>query len=119
MSSVFFSYTTTQEKEYLNKLFEERRWFKSEKFDAFLPKNKDSIEKEVINKNDPLSKKIIWLRKEWKKIERDYFKVVKKFQHAKFSSRYKCHVSRFDPEGKYTRPDMLFVRLRNKQDKKE
>lgn len=84
----------------------------------FLPKNKDSIEKEVINKNDPLSKKIIWLRKEWEKIESDYFKVVKKFQHAKFSSRYKCHVSRFGPEGKYTRPDMLFVRLRNKQDKK-
>ena len=57
MSSVFFSHTTTQEKEYLNRLLEERRWFKSEKFDVFLPKNKDSIEKEVINKNDSLSKK--------------------------------------------------------------
>lgn len=118
MPSVIFSHKKIQEKEYLHQLLEERRWFESEKFDVFLPKNKDSIEKAIVNKNKSLSKKIIWLEKEWTKIEGNYFKIVKNFQYKKFLPYYKCHVSRFGPEGKYTRPDMLFVRLWTKQDKK-
>lgn len=118
MSSVIFSHTKTQEKKYLNQLLEEKEWFESENFSVFLPKNMDSIKKEIINKNDSLSKKIAWLKKEWKKIEADYFKVVRKFQYKKFLPHYKCHVSRFGPEGKCTRPNMLFIRLRTKQDKK-
>lgn len=117
MPSVTFSHTKTQEKEYLNQLLEERSWFASEKFDVFLPKNKGSIERTMIDKNKLLSK-IIWLKTEWKKVEGNYFKIVKNFQYKKFLPHYKCHVSRFGPEGKYTCPDMLFVRLRTKQDKK-
>ena|SRR3989344_1722723 len=118
MSSVIFSHKKIQEGEYLNQLLEEKGWFVSEKFKAFLPKNKESIEKEIINKNNSLSKKITWLRKEWKKIERDYFRIIETFRHKKISPQYKCHVSRFGPEGKYTRPNMLFIRLRIMQDKK-
>ncbi len=118
MTQVVFSHKKIQEKKYLKQLLEERRWFESKKFDAFLPKNKESIEKEIINKNGSLNKKITWLKKEWKKSERDYFKVVRGFHYTKFSPRYKCHVSCFGPEGKYTRPNMLFIRLRTRQDKK-
>ena len=118
MSSVSFSHKKIQEREYLDQLLEERKWFESKKFGVFLPKNKGSIEKTIINKNKSLSNKIIWLKKEWKKIEGDYFKIVKNFKYKKFLSHYECHVSRFGPEGKYTRPNMLFIRLRTKQDQK-
>ncbi|MCL5016296.1 MAG: hypothetical protein M1312_01645 [Patescibacteria group bacterium] len=51
------------EKKYLNQLLKEKTWFESEGFDAFLPKNKDLIEKEIIEKSSPLNKKITQLRK--------------------------------------------------------
>lgn len=117
MPQVVFAHKKFQEKEYLNQLLEERGWFESEKFNAFLPKNKNSIGKEMRKKHHSLSKEIIWLRNEWKKIEKNYFKEVKKFRHKKIHSIYECHVSRFGPEGKYTRPNMLFIRLRTKQDR--
>jgi len=117
MPQVIFSHKKTREKEYLNQLLGEEEWFESENFDAFLSKNKDSIEKEIRKKHDSLSKKIIWLRKEWRKIGKDYFKTVKKFGHKKLHSIYKCHVSRFGPEGKYARPNFLFIRLRTNRDK--
>jgi len=117
MSQVIFSHKKKVEKEYLNQLLEEKEWFKSENFDVFLQKNKDSIEKELRMKHDLLSKKIIFLRKEWRKIEKEYFKAVKKFRHKKIHPIYECHVSRFGPEGKYTRPNFLFVRLRTNRDK--
>lgn len=106
-----------QEKIYLDQLFEEKGWFMSENFDVFVPKNRDSIEEEMPSKGNLLSKNISWLRSEWKKKEKDYFGIIKKFHHAKLLSRYKCHVSRFGPEGKYMRPCMLFIRLRTKRDK--
>lgn len=118
MPSVIFSHKNSQESEYINQLLKERGWFESEKFDVFFPKNKDSIKKAAIDKNKLFNKKIIWLRKEWKKIEKDYFNTVKEFQHKKLSPYYKCHVSHFGPEGKYTRPHMLFIRLRTARDKK-
>ena len=117
MPQVIFSHKKTREKEYLNQLLGEEEWFESENFDAFLPKNKDSTEKEVEKKHDSFSKKIIWLGKEWRKIEKDYFKAVKKFRHKKLLPIYECHVSRFGPEGKYTRPNFLFIRLRTNRDK--
>lgn len=117
MTQVVFSHRKTREREYLNQLLEEKEWFESENFDVFLPKNKDSIEKIIRKKDNSLSKKIIWLRKEWRKIEKDYFKAVKKFKHKQLHSIYECHVSRFGPEGKYTRPNILFIRLRTNHDR--
>ena len=117
MAQVIFSHRKTREREYLNQLFEEEKWFESENFDVFLPKNKDSVEKKIRKKHDSLSKKIIWLKKEWRKIEEDYFKVVKKFKHKQLHSIYECHVSRFGPEGKYMRPNILFIRLRTRSDR--
>ncbi|MBI3291041.1 hypothetical protein HYZ76_02035 [Candidatus Falkowbacteria bacterium] len=65
-----------------------------------------------------MNERIIYLRKEWKKIEKDYFKVVKRFKHKRLLSNYKFHVSNFGPEGQYRRPNLLFVRLRIKKDEK-
>lgn len=114
---VIFSHRKTREREFLTQLLEEKEWFEFEKFGVDMPKNKNSIEKEISKKNDSLNKKIIWLRKEWRKIEKDYFKTVKKFKHKQLHFIYECHVSRFGPEGKYTRPNKLFVRLRTNRDK--
>lgn len=116
MPSVFFSHTKVQEKEYLNQLLEEKKWFELENFSVFLPKNKDEIEDTIKKKS--FEKRIIWLEKEWGEIEKDYFQIVKKFKHIKLLLKYKCHVSYFGPEGKYCRPNLLFVRLRTKNDKK-
>lgn len=63
MPQVVFSYKKIMEKKYLNQLLKEKTWFESEGFDAFLPKNKDLIEKEIIEKSSPLNKKITQLRK--------------------------------------------------------
>jgi len=118
MPQVIFSHKKTGEKEYLNQLLEEKEWFESKNFDAFLPKNKELIEKESRKKHKLLSKKIICLREEWREIEKNYFKAVKKFRHKKLHLIYKCHVSRFGPEGKYARPNLLFIRLRTNQDER-
>jgi len=118
MPLVGFSHTKMQEKEYLEQLLGERGWFERKNFSVFLPKNEDEIENEIRRQKEPLNKKIIWLRKEWKKLEKDYFQIVGKFQHKKLLSSYRCHISRFGPEGKYCRPNLLFVRLRTKSDKK-
>lgn len=117
MPLVIFSHTKAQEKEYLNQLLEEKGWFESEKFSAFLLKNKSGVENEI-RKKISLNERIIWLEKEWEKIEKDYFKIVKRFKHRRLLSKYKCHISHFGPEGKYCRPNLLFVRLRTKNDKK-
>lgn len=118
MSLIIFSHEKAQERKYLSQLLEEKEWFERENFPAFIPKNKDEIEEEIGRKNELLSNGIIWLKKEWEKIEKDYFQTVIKFQHKKLLPSYKCHISHFGPEGKYCRPNLLFVRLRTKSDKK-
>lgn len=118
MSSVVFSHTKMQEKEYLHKLLEERDWFERENFPAFLPKNKDEIKNEIRRKNESLNKRITWLKKKWKEVEKDYFQIANKFKHKKILSSYKCHVSCFGPEGQYCCPNLLYIRLRTKSDKK-
>ena len=117
MTQVVFSHRETKEKKYLNQLLEEKAWFESENFNVFLPKNDDLFKTKNGKKRDALSKKIIWLKTEWGKIKKDYFKTVKKFKHKRLHSIYECHVSRFGPEGKYTRPNILFIRLRTNRDR--
>lgn len=118
MSLVVFSHTKTREEEYLHQLFEEKGWFERKSFSIFLPKNKDTIESEIRTIKELLREKIIWLKKEWEDIEKDYFQIVSTFKRREILSSYKCHVSRFGPEGKYHRPDLLFVRLRTKRDER-
>ena len=118
MPTVIFSHTKTQEKEYLNQLLKEKKWFERKNFPAFLPKNKKGIENEIGRKNEPLNKKIIWLRKKWGKIEKDYFQIIEGLQYRKPLSNYKFHASRFGPEGKYGPSNLLFVRLRIKKDER-
>ncbi len=116
MPQVIFSHTKAQENEYLEQLLKEKEWFEREQFPVFLPQSMIDIKKESSGKNKLLERKIAQLQKTWRGIERNYFQVVKKFHHKKLLPKYKCHISRFGPEGKYCRPNQIFVRLRTKSD---
>lgn len=118
MSLVAFSHTKTQERKYLNQLLKEKEWFRREQFSVFLPRSKTDIEPEILRKDKLLGQRIARLQKTWRKIEKNYFDTVKKFHHKKLLPKYTCHISRFGPEGKYCRPNQLFIRLRTKRDEK-
>lgn len=118
MASIIFSHSKTREKDYLKQLLKEKEWFEREKFLAFLPESKADIEKEVSSDDKTLNRKIVQLQDKWKKVETYYFQIIKEFHHKKLLMRYICHVSLFGPEGKYCRPNLLFVRLRTKSDEK-
>lgn len=120
MPKIYFSNTKIRERKYLLELLEEKRWFKSANFtDVFLPKDKKEVEL-IIARRRPGSfkNKINKLEKPWKKIESEFFRAVKSYKHKKLLNKYQCHVSQFGPEGKYRRPNFLFVRLRTKKDEK-
>mgnify|MGYP001584750117 CR=1 FL=1 len=119
MPSLVFSHTKVREREHLSRLLEEREWFKHENFPVFLPRNQADVQKEIQRKNELLTGKAARLQKEWEKIEAEYFGTVGKFHHRKLLSKYICHVSRFGPEGKYHKPNMLFIRLRTARDEKQ
>ena len=116
MLSVIFSHKKTQEREHLRQLFAERAWFARQNFFVFLPSQQADVEKEI-EKNKLPREELWWLNQEWKKVEPDFFRVIKKFKHKKLLPKYYCHVSRFGPEGKYFRPNKLIVRLRTKRDR--
>ena len=66
-----------------------------------------------------IKKKLPNLQQRWNKIEKDYFAIIKSFKHAKLLPKYICHVSIFRPEGEFQSPNLLYVRLRTAQDKKQ
>lgn len=120
MPRIYFSNTKKHERKYLTELLKEKKWFKDANFtNIFLPKDKRDIEL-IIARRLPKSFKdrINRLEKSWKKIEPDFFRVIKSFKRKKLLSKYQCHISRLGPEGKYRRPNLLFVRLRIKKDDK-
>lgn len=118
MPSVVFSHTKIQEKEYLEQLLKEKEWFERKQFSVFLPKSKTDIKQEISRKDALSKQKIAQLQKAWRKIEKNYFDTAKKFHYKKLLLKYICHISRFGPEGKYCRPNQLFIRLRTKRDER-
>lgn len=120
MPKIYFSSTKVRERKYLLELLEEKKWFKDTNFiNVFLPKDKKEVELIIARRRPELLKnKIGKLEKSWKKIEPEFFKAVKSFKRKKLLDKYQCHVSQFGPEGKYRRPNFLFVRLRTKKDGK-
>ncbi|MFW9881714.1 MAG: hypothetical protein ACFFG0_52285 [Candidatus Thorarchaeota archaeon] len=118
MPSVIFSHTKTKEKKYLEQLLKEKEWFRRKKFSVFLPSSRTDIKQEILRKNELLKQKITQLQKTWRKIEKNYFDIVRTFHYKKLLPKYICHISYFGPEGKYCRPNLLFVRLRTKLDEK-
>lgn len=118
MSSVTFSHTKTQEREYLNELFKEEAWFRREQFNVFMPSSKMDIKEQISKSSKNLKRKADQLKRSWREIEADYFKVVKNLHHKKLRRIYRCHISQYGPEGKYQHPNQLFVRFRTKRDEK-
>ena len=119
MPALIFRHTEKKETEYLNQLFEEKEWFESNNFPIFLPPDKNNTEKAILKEKIGLNRKISQLKKDWGKVEKEYFKIVKKLKHRKLLKKYICHISCFGPEGKYCPPNLIFVRLRTKQDEKQ
>lgn len=119
MSSIIIRHTKKKETEYLNQLFKEKEWFESNNFLVFLPPDKNNTEKAILKEKIILNKKIPLLKKDWGKIEKDYFKIIEKFNYRKLLKKYICHISCFGPEGKYCPPNLIFVRLRTKQDENQ
>ena len=114
-SRVKFSHTKSGEKEYLFNLLKEKDWFVANNFSVFLPKNELDVKKIILKKVD-FKKKIIFLKHSWGKIEADFFSIIKNFKFIKHQPSYYCHVSLYGPEGKFCRPNFIFVRLRTKRD---
>jgi hypothetical protein len=118
MPIVIFSHTKTREREHLTDFLEEKKWFEHREFPVFLPKSKAEIEREILRKDELLKDKIARLQKAWKKIEKDYFQIVKKIHYKNIAPRYQCHISRYGTEGWSWRPNLFFVRLRTKRDER-
>ncbi len=118
MPQVIFSHTKRQEKKYLTQLFAEKKWFEQENFPAFIPSSINDIEQEITKRNESIKIKTRLAEKHWQKIEREYFQIVGTFQNGKIQRRYLCHTSNFGPQGKYSPPNRLTIRLRKKRDEK-
>ena len=120
MPTVIFSHTKTQEREYLTDLLTRKGWFEQRQFPVFLPHNKIAVEKEACAENQLLKKKTARLKNAWESIEDNYFQTVRRFNHyKKILPKYRCHTSRFGPEGwSIYRQNLFFVRLRTKRDER-
>lgn len=118
MPAVIFSHTKTREREHLTDFLEEKKWFERRKFPVFLPKSKTDIEQEILRKDKLLKHKIARLQKAWGTIEKNYFQIVRRFNYKKILPKYRCHISRFGTEGWSWSPNLFFVRLRTKNDRR-
>jgi len=118
MSYILFDIDKEKDLKYVKELFKEKTWFEREQFPIYLPKKESVIESEIKQNKKYLGKNIKWLKAEWKKIEKPYFKAIKKFKYQKIINTYTCHVSYFGVEGRYRAPHQLFIRLHNERDKK-
>lgn len=120
MPIVIFSHAKAQEREYLTDLLKEKRWFERRQFPVFLPHNKIAVEKETSAENQLLKKKTARLKNAWESIEDNYFQTVRRFNYyKKILPKYRCHISRFGPEGwSVYRQNLFFVRLRTKRDER-
>lgn len=104
-----------REKAYLIRIFKQKTWFKCAGFPAFVPRDLTAAESKTWRKAT-LDRKINQLRVKWTEVETHFFQILSTFRHAQLLPRYICHISRYGPEGEYRRPNMVFVRLRTKQD---
>lgn len=112
---VIFSHTKADEVEYLQNLEQERGWFKAHKFPAVLPPiNSKPIEQYELHQLE-VEKRIPEIEGAWCKIEASFFEILDEVVNLD-QIKYYCHVSFFGPEGKYHRPNYLFVRANKQQD---
>ena len=120
MPKIYFSSTNNHEREYLFRLLKEKKWFKDANFtNVLLPKDEKEAELVIARRRSELFKnKIGKLEKSWRKIEPEFFRVARSYKQKKLLNKYLCHVSQFGPEGKYRRPNFIFIRLRTKKDDK-
>ncbi len=115
MSRVSFSANPQQESLYRKALLRERAWFVCTSMTAYLPTPKDTVS---ACDDGRFRENVMGLQQAWRRIEVPFFRQAKLLHHAKVHPTYRCHVSVFGPEGKYRRPNQLFLRLRTSRDKR-
>lgn len=114
MAIVFFSHNKNRERLYQRKLLSQKSWFDSNSFPVFLPLNIGTSTRD--KKSKLINKKLTYLENKWRKIEYDYFNIVKQLNHGKMRKKYVCHITLYGPEGQFTSPNLIYTRLRTKND---
>lgn len=116
MCRVRFSTSRTREREYCGSLLEQKPWFERQHLPAYMPNRRRDGRVAALIRDQLLKRKIAKLRTAWRRLEPQFFRTVASFRGRRLLPRYICHVSRFGPEGEYSCPDVIFVRLRTKRD---
>jgi hypothetical protein len=114
MSLLSFSRSRALEKRLLSQLAKEADWFRKEHFPVTLPP-RNGVKKERVT-DLVLDARLHRVGSRWRALEPAFGICIKKFQKSRYRSHYRCHVSRFGPEGMYEAPDILYLRLGSKRD---
>lgn len=130
-----FYHSPLREKERLVNIFSEYQWFIDHHFSIILPKfyartyqqnksNKNFFAKKlkreldkIYNKNDYQLKQEK-IKNNWQKIERQFFDILNTL-NFKIKNRYICYISLYGPEGQFKYPNIINLRVSNKNDIQE
>ena len=125
-----FLYSKNKEQEKLLNIYDEYQWFIDNDFPIVLPKfytetyqknknNKKLFAKDlniklnrIYNKNG-YRLKIDKLKNSWQKIEKKVFDILDSFNFI-IKNKYICHISRYGPEGQFKYPNIVNLRINNK-----
>lgn len=118
MPTVYFSHRSEAERAYLRDLQGERAWFERNHFPVYLPDEHGLDSATAEKARAVLRESTQRVRIAWREISGRFFSTQRMLRHARNLDAYRCHVSRFGPEGKYRRPNFVFLRLRTKRDER-
>lgn len=117
MTKVIFTYNLEDEINYLTELEKERQWFLDNDFPVELPDKGENFEILYTKHKTTVFKLQTKVETAWHRIEAKFWSIL--YDHipnGRYHSKFNCHVSHFGPEGKYQRPNKIFVRLNNDKD---
>ncbi len=107
MPTVTFSHDIRRERAHQRDLEELRTWFRRQRMPVNLPLPKSAL----FTLGTPSPIDIRTVERAWRKKERAYFSIVRRFSTADVRPVYISHVSIFGPEGQFRRPNRLFLRI--------
>ena len=124
-----FLYSKNKEKEKLLNIYDEYQWFIDNDFPVVLPEfyteiyknNKNLFTKQLdIELNKIYDKEIYQVKSEavkneWRKIEKEFFESLNNF-NLKIRDKYFCHISLYGPEGQFSCPNIVNLRVANSKD---
>ncbi len=109
MPKVVFDHNETDEIEYLQNLEQERDWFVENDFPAVLPDENTKPAESYQQNRTVIEQRLPEVEDSWSQLADNFFAALAKTINLP-NQTYECHLSFFGPEGKYHRPNYLFVR---------